>query len=244
MAASGRARVSQAGAGSPCADLSPKEDMVSKQLQVNGTFKKTLLCSFFARGACLRGKNCNYAHGTEEVRKKPNLLKISFCADFIEVGSCKKGFNCNFAHDTREFRGKVKSPLATAAAKLRSANQPPQKMSMSPKAHAILAEVHLPLVAHGLTRKEHEKKEKFEEHCEQVEEEGDKVLNWDPVCSGQWSMHSQPDYQQISDFKPGHLGGSFVLPVKNTFIHVLDEDALLGLPKSKSWPLLAQPPSM
>lgn len=227
----------------PCADPSPKKDTVSKQLQTNKTFKKTSQCRFFASGACLRGENCNFAHGTEEVRTKPNLVNLRFCADFIEVGSCKKGLNCNFAHSISEFRGKVKSSSAKpAAAKLPSGSQSAQWAAMSLKAHSMLAEVLLPVAAHGVTYKEYEEQEKLEEHDE--EEEGDRVLNGDLMRTGQWPMHSQPDYQLVSDYKVSHLDESRVLTVKNTFIHVLDEDPLLGLRKSSSSPLLAQHPLM
>ena len=59
--------------------------------------KKTRLCKFFAAGSCTRGNSCASAHGSCQLRDKPNLSKTRLCADFLEHGRCMRGEACSFA---------------------------------------------------------------------------------------------------------------------------------------------------
>ena len=77
------------------------DDIEAQRLQVH---KKTQLCKFFAVGACQRGSNCAFAHGTSQLRQQPDYSKTRLCADFMELGRCAQGRDCKFAHGKRELR--------------------------------------------------------------------------------------------------------------------------------------------
>ena len=66
--------------------------------------KKTRLCKFFAAGSCTRGNSCAFAHGSCQLRDKPNFSKTRLCADFLEHGWCMRGEACSFAHGQQELR--------------------------------------------------------------------------------------------------------------------------------------------
>ena len=63
---------------------------------------RTALCRLFQGGTCNR-RVCNFAHGEEELRKKPDLTKTRMCHFVIDRGSCRDA-NCRFAHDQSELR--------------------------------------------------------------------------------------------------------------------------------------------
>lgn len=60
--------------------------------------RKTKLCRFFEQGACARGRDCNFAHGHEELQAQPNFYRTSLCKSFMRKGWCKKGDACKHAH--------------------------------------------------------------------------------------------------------------------------------------------------
>ena len=72
-----------------------------KRLEV---YKKTRLCKFFAAGSCTSGNSCAFAHGSCQLRDKPNFSKTRLCADFLEHGWCMRGEACSFAHGQQELR--------------------------------------------------------------------------------------------------------------------------------------------
>lgn len=90
----------------------------SKQ-ELSANLERTALCSFFAMGKCLRGKECKFAHDMTQIRPKPDLTRTSLCHDFMRKGSCKSGNKCKYAHGEAQLRapkGEQKKPLAAAPA--------------------------------------------------------------------------------------------------------------------------------
>merc|ERR1740138_585772 len=53
---------------------------------VREQFEKTILCRFSETG-CRAGAKCPFAHGSEELRRRPDLTKTSLCQAFRE-GRC------------------------------------------------------------------------------------------------------------------------------------------------------------
>jgi len=91
----------------------------SKQ-ELSANLEHTALCSFFAMGKCLRGKECKFAHDMSQIKPKPDLTRTSLCHDFMRKGSCKSGNKCKYAHGEAQLRGpkgeQTKKPLAAAQA--------------------------------------------------------------------------------------------------------------------------------
>ena len=80
---------------------------------------KTSLCQFYLKGPCKNAENCQYAHGTSELRSisggsiaeiesatgsKKSLFKTTLCAKFVTFGECPFGLQCNFAHGVKELQ--------------------------------------------------------------------------------------------------------------------------------------------
>ncbi|CAE7717780.1 unnamed protein product [Symbiodinium sp. CCMP2456] len=87
--------------------------------ELSANLERTALCSFFAMGKCLRGKECKFAHDMTQIRPKPDLTRTSLCHDFMRKGSCKSGSKCKYAHGEAQLRGpkgEQKKPLAAAPA--------------------------------------------------------------------------------------------------------------------------------
>ena len=80
----------------------PASPAASKELSAN--LERTALCSFFAMGKCLRGKECKFAHDASQIRPKPDLIRTSLCHDFMRKGSCKNGDKCKYAHGEAQLR--------------------------------------------------------------------------------------------------------------------------------------------
>lgn len=57
---------------------------------------KTQLCTAFMRGVCTN-KNCNFAHGEQELIKPPSFKK-KLCV-WYKQGKCRNGNACGFIHD-------------------------------------------------------------------------------------------------------------------------------------------------
>lgn len=62
-------------------------------------FYKTTLCRYFGRpGGCEKGAACGFAHGTAELRTRPDLTKTSICKAW-QAGTCLLPAEaCCFAH--------------------------------------------------------------------------------------------------------------------------------------------------
>lgn len=63
---------------------------------------KTQVCKHFMRGYCRYEGKCAYAHNTDELVPRPNLLKTKMCINFLS-GMCKKE-DCTYAHGLAELR--------------------------------------------------------------------------------------------------------------------------------------------
>jgi hypothetical protein len=66
-------------------------------------FFKTKICNLYNLNICKKGKDCPFAHSSEDLRDKPNLYKTKLCEAFLQ-GQCTKGEDCHFAHGEDELR--------------------------------------------------------------------------------------------------------------------------------------------
>uniref|UniRef100_A0A7S4VNK8 C3H1-type domain-containing protein n=1 Tax=Alexandrium monilatum TaxID=311494 RepID=A0A7S4VNK8_9DINO len=73
--------------------------------------EKTQLCKFHQRGKCTKGRNCTFAHSSEELRAPPDLRRTKLCPDVISKGRCDVS-ECRFAHDVDEVR-RLAAPKAS-----------------------------------------------------------------------------------------------------------------------------------
>lgn len=63
---------------------------------------KTSLCIEFQLGDCALGDSCGFAHGPDELRTRPVLLKTSMCSDW-QQGCCDlPARSCKFAHGRKD----------------------------------------------------------------------------------------------------------------------------------------------
>mmetsp|Transcript_111062 Transcript_111062/g.254637 ORF Transcript_111062/g.254637 Transcript_111062/m.254637 type:complete len:202 (-) Transcript_111062:14-619(-) len=69
---------------------------------VKAALYKTVLCQRFLAGRCPDGADCQFAHGEQELRPKPDLSKTSLCPELVRTGQCSQGVNCSFAHGPDE----------------------------------------------------------------------------------------------------------------------------------------------
>eukprot|EP00933_Yihiella_yeosuensis_P010964 TRINITY_DN11788_c0_g1_i1.p1 TRINITY_DN11788_c0_g1~~TRINITY_DN11788_c0_g1_i1.p1 ORF type:complete len:518 (+),score=97.80 TRINITY_DN11788_c0_g1_i1:117-1670(+) len=65
--------------------------------------QKTILCKFYEEGACQRGANCKFAHGSEEMRPQPNFQCTKMCQSVYLKVVCQDA-QCRFAHSADELR--------------------------------------------------------------------------------------------------------------------------------------------
>eukprot|EP00928_Gymnodinium_smaydae_P065140 TRINITY_DN48320_c0_g1_i1.p1 TRINITY_DN48320_c0_g1~~TRINITY_DN48320_c0_g1_i1.p1 ORF type:complete len:305 (-),score=6.00 TRINITY_DN48320_c0_g1_i1:151-969(-) len=73
-----------------------------------GIYRKTQLCTFWARNACQRGDDCYFAHGESDLKPAPNFWKTKMCQNYSSFGVCELGNECTYAHDVAELREEVK----------------------------------------------------------------------------------------------------------------------------------------
>jgi len=192
------------------------------------TFKNIRLCSFFANGACKRGEDCNFAHSTEEMRKKPNFVKTRLCEEFMTLGKCEYGVRCSFAHCESELRGKTRQSRSSLA-KMPCRNTKPRHAAMELQECIIFSDAPLPPAMLSTIRKD------------KADEEGKKkkheALQWDPLCMNQ--LPAVEVYPQL-ECQSSHFQLAQAMTVKNTFIHIQEEEEeeapSLGLCRSKSLP--------
>ena len=66
---------------------------------------RTELCKMYEiNGTCKFGKNCNFAHGKENIREnifKKSGYKKRICKNFFQKGFCMYGNRCQFSHDLK-----------------------------------------------------------------------------------------------------------------------------------------------
>ncbi|EAR93739.1 zinc finger C-x8-C-x5-C-x3-H type protein (macronuclear) [Tetrahymena thermophila SB210] len=74
--------------------------------QTDQTKYKTELCNTFTiTGHCDYGAKCRFAHGKDELQKKPSItnnnFRTKYCKAFHEKMYCPYGQRCHFLHDVR-----------------------------------------------------------------------------------------------------------------------------------------------
>mmetsp|Transcript_54614 Transcript_54614/g.130318 ORF Transcript_54614/g.130318 Transcript_54614/m.130318 type:complete len:281 (+) Transcript_54614:173-1015(+) len=78
-------------------------------------FARTKLCRFHVLGMCVKGPQCPFAHGAEELRPLPDLRCTKLCKTMMQVGSCQDP-NCSYAHTEEELRAPAESLGSGSAA--------------------------------------------------------------------------------------------------------------------------------
>jgi len=256
-------QAAKAATGLPVADSSlPKGDLPRDRQNLK-TFQKTMLCSFFANGSCTRGEDCNFAHSTNEVRRKPNFVKTRLCVEFMGAGTCESGLHCSFAHGRSELRGKDKQSRMTAARLPGKEPEPAKLPGEKPEPRHVDDNVYSEALLH-LTMFAPNRKDKAEEK---------EVLQWDPLgltggglaegglaiekgglaeegmpcrkgglAEGGLAVRREALQLPASEIhiglghQPSHFPLAQAVTVKNTFIHFQDEAPFVALRRSKSWP--------
>mmetsp|Transcript_60214 Transcript_60214/g.175964 ORF Transcript_60214/g.175964 Transcript_60214/m.175964 type:complete len:292 (+) Transcript_60214:124-999(+) len=95
-------------------------------------FYKTEMCRYYATG-CAKGPNCPYAHGEDELRTAPDLIKTSLCQAWASHSCPLTAEDCPFAHGWSEKRvtstflkhGVRQSETTNGSRKRRSAKRMP-----------------------------------------------------------------------------------------------------------------------
>eukprot|EP00420_Gonyaulax_spinifera_P036213 CAMPEP_0197883414 /NCGR_PEP_ID=MMETSP1439-20131203/10249_1 /TAXON_ID=66791 /ORGANISM="Gonyaulax spinifera, Strain CCMP409" /LENGTH=163 /DNA_ID=CAMNT_0043503133 /DNA_START=54 /DNA_END=542 /DNA_ORIENTATION=+ len=88
------------GAGSVGDDDSSKGTSSTKRMARQ--LVKTRFCKHFRRGYCRYQDKCAYAHTSEELMPRPNLMKTKICMSFLS-GRCSND-ECTYAHGLMELR--------------------------------------------------------------------------------------------------------------------------------------------
>mmetsp|Transcript_64582 Transcript_64582/g.174500 ORF Transcript_64582/g.174500 Transcript_64582/m.174500 type:complete len:234 (+) Transcript_64582:108-809(+) len=74
-----------------------------ERLRFKTQFRKSQLCRYYKTG-CMRGDQCDFAHGTEELSLAPDLTKTSMCKAW-QRGRCSLDSGaCPYAHGASELR--------------------------------------------------------------------------------------------------------------------------------------------
>jgi len=77
-------------------------------------FHRTIMCKFHLMGSCTRGRACTFAHGSRDLRQKPDLFCTQLCKDYMRTGRCANKDECRFAHGHAELRCAMQTkPSAT-----------------------------------------------------------------------------------------------------------------------------------
>lgn len=85
-------------------ELAEKESLSIPQQRFRAQFRKTQLCRYFRTSECWNGRQCDFAHGEEELRSPPDLNKTSLCK-LWELGKCPLSVReCEFAHGVQDLR--------------------------------------------------------------------------------------------------------------------------------------------
>jgi hypothetical protein len=90
----------------------------------NPRFKTEICRNFKEKGTCLYGHQCQFAHGSDEMRDsgKQNKYKTKLCQKYWIHGYCAYGARCNFLHNEDEARSGGGGGSALSAVKRRKAN--------------------------------------------------------------------------------------------------------------------------
>jgi hypothetical protein len=96
-----------AGGGGDCDRRSSpgSGDSLSREDEAGNPRFKTEICrNFKEKGTCLYGNQCQFAHGSDEMRDsgKQNKYKTKLCQKYWIHGYCAYGARCNFLHNEEE----------------------------------------------------------------------------------------------------------------------------------------------
>ncbi|KAL4441430.1 hypothetical protein ABPG74_013725 [Tetrahymena malaccensis] len=89
-----------------CNEGQKSPDSNNGRKQTDQTKYKTELCNTFTiTGHCDYGAKCRFAHGKDELQKKPSItnnnFRTKYCKAFHEKMYCPYGQRCHFLHDVR-----------------------------------------------------------------------------------------------------------------------------------------------
>ncbi|CAK0910286.1 unnamed protein product, partial [Prorocentrum cordatum] len=79
--------------------------------------RRPRLCSYFLRGQCKYGRECDFAHAESELVPAPDFTNMHMCKAF-QLGRCKRK-RCRFAHGVQELRPGSVSPPSTPPSRTR-----------------------------------------------------------------------------------------------------------------------------
>eukprot|EP00928_Gymnodinium_smaydae_P021370 TRINITY_DN18327_c1_g1_i1.p1 TRINITY_DN18327_c1_g1~~TRINITY_DN18327_c1_g1_i1.p1 ORF type:complete len:174 (-),score=26.50 TRINITY_DN18327_c1_g1_i1:273-794(-) len=79
----------------------------STSKDVSEVYMRTRKCRFFGMGICNRGSGCTFAHATEELRPRWNLIRTKMCPTLLRKGSCSVD-GCKYAHRAEDRRRMTK----------------------------------------------------------------------------------------------------------------------------------------
>mmetsp|Transcript_35509 Transcript_35509/g.98149 ORF Transcript_35509/g.98149 Transcript_35509/m.98149 type:complete len:421 (-) Transcript_35509:120-1382(-) len=71
---------------------------------------KPVLCRFFLRNACAKGKMCTFSHEVKDLPSVPIDQKARMSCRFFELGQCNRGATCKFAHGEAELLKVINMP--------------------------------------------------------------------------------------------------------------------------------------
>lgn len=94
---------SMSGAGTSGQQRRPDKGRRLKPVSNAVIAAKTRLCVKYEKGTCT-SPTCTFAHGSTELRKKPDLRKTKLCESFTTINSCAKGSECTYAHGVHELQ--------------------------------------------------------------------------------------------------------------------------------------------
>uniref|UniRef100_A0A0G4FHF0 C3H1-type domain-containing protein n=1 Tax=Chromera velia CCMP2878 TaxID=1169474 RepID=A0A0G4FHF0_9ALVE len=63
---------------------------------------KTQLCKHFSTGYCPMEDSCRFAHGVDDLRRRPALERTSLCYSVLRGFACARGNDCTYAHTFEE----------------------------------------------------------------------------------------------------------------------------------------------
>eukprot|EP01068_Selenidium_serpulae_P009721 Selendium_serpulae@DN5306_c0_g1_i1.p1 len=88
---------------SDAGDGTGDDDAAQLAPKMREQFVKTKLCPHHARGHCIHGTECTYAHAHEELRPLPDLQKTKLCESVTRSYPCRNP-GCTYAHSREELR--------------------------------------------------------------------------------------------------------------------------------------------
>jgi hypothetical protein len=80
---------------------------IEKEWRNDPKYKTELCKNFEAKGVCVYGNKCRFAHGKQELFLKSQNLqnyKLKECISFYQMGYCCYGKRCHFLHSEKNFK--------------------------------------------------------------------------------------------------------------------------------------------